>query len=142
MLSVLSWNWTRIAVSISCDDNHYTTGTSKRNDRGRWKKIEDKVDKEKERKKQSKKKKMTRRKQKRWDKKLRIHPLAVKRKSNFSIHPLPFPNFVKISVILNLSLVRLLGFWDFLCWFANHFAVYSIFTFAVYLDLPFSWFSF
>ena len=28
MLSVLSRNWTRIAVSISCDDNHYTTGTS------------------------------------------------------------------------------------------------------------------
>ena len=25
MLSVLSRNWTRIAVSISCDDNHYTT---------------------------------------------------------------------------------------------------------------------
>ena len=24
--SVLSRNWTRIAVSISCDDNHYTTG--------------------------------------------------------------------------------------------------------------------
>ena len=28
MQSVLSKNWTRIAVSISCDDNHYTTGTS------------------------------------------------------------------------------------------------------------------
>ena len=28
MQSVLSRNWTRIAVSISCDDNHYTTGTS------------------------------------------------------------------------------------------------------------------
>ena len=27
MQSVLSRNWTRIAVSISCDDNHYTTGT-------------------------------------------------------------------------------------------------------------------
>ena len=27
--SVLSGIWTRIAVSISCDDNHYTTGTSK-----------------------------------------------------------------------------------------------------------------
>ena len=26
MQSVLSRNWTRIAVSISCDDNHYTTG--------------------------------------------------------------------------------------------------------------------
>ena len=25
---VLSRNWTRIAVSISCDNNHYTTGTS------------------------------------------------------------------------------------------------------------------
>ena len=29
MQSVLSRNWTRIAVSISCDDNHYTTGTCK-----------------------------------------------------------------------------------------------------------------
>ena len=28
MQSVLSRNWTCIAVSISCDDNHYTTGTS------------------------------------------------------------------------------------------------------------------
>ena len=28
MQSVLSRNWTRTAVSISCDDNHYTTGTS------------------------------------------------------------------------------------------------------------------
>ena len=28
MQSVLSRNWTRIAVSISWDDNHYTTGTS------------------------------------------------------------------------------------------------------------------
>ena len=28
MQSVLSRNWTRIAVSISCGDNHYTTGTS------------------------------------------------------------------------------------------------------------------
>ena len=28
MQSVLSRNWTRIAVPISCDDNHYTTGTS------------------------------------------------------------------------------------------------------------------
>ena len=28
MQPVLSRNWTRIAVSISCDDNHYTTGTS------------------------------------------------------------------------------------------------------------------
>ena len=28
MQSVLSRNWTRIAVSISCDDNHYTTGIS------------------------------------------------------------------------------------------------------------------
>ena len=28
MQSVLSRNWTQIAVSISCDDNHYTTGTS------------------------------------------------------------------------------------------------------------------
>ena len=27
MQSVLSRNWTRVAVSISCDDNHYTTGT-------------------------------------------------------------------------------------------------------------------
>ena len=25
MQSVLSRNWTRITVSISCDDNHYTT---------------------------------------------------------------------------------------------------------------------
>ena len=29
MQSVLSRNWTRIAVSISCEDNHYTTGTCK-----------------------------------------------------------------------------------------------------------------
>ena len=29
MQSVRSWIWTRVAVSISCDDNHYTTGTSK-----------------------------------------------------------------------------------------------------------------
>ena len=29
MQSVLFRNWTRIAVSISCDDNHYTTGTSR-----------------------------------------------------------------------------------------------------------------
>ena len=28
MQSVLSRNWTHIAVSISCDYNHYTTGTS------------------------------------------------------------------------------------------------------------------
>ena len=28
MLSVLSRIWTRVAVSISYDDNHYTTGTS------------------------------------------------------------------------------------------------------------------
>ena len=28
MQSVLSRNWTRIAVSISCDNNHYTTGTT------------------------------------------------------------------------------------------------------------------
>ena len=28
MLSVSSWVWTRVAVSISYDDNHYTTGTS------------------------------------------------------------------------------------------------------------------
>ena len=28
MQSVLSRNWTRIAVFIPCDDNHYTTGTS------------------------------------------------------------------------------------------------------------------
>ena len=34
MQSVLSRNWTRIAVSISCDDNHYTTGTSIRVDVG------------------------------------------------------------------------------------------------------------
>ena len=27
---VLSRNWTRIAVFISCDDNHYTTGTYRR----------------------------------------------------------------------------------------------------------------
>ena len=31
MQSVLSRNWTRIAVSIFCDDNHYTTGTSTNN---------------------------------------------------------------------------------------------------------------
>ena len=30
MQSVLSRNWTRITVSISCDDNYYTTGTSKK----------------------------------------------------------------------------------------------------------------
>ena len=28
MQSVSSWIWTRVAVSISYDDNHYTTGTS------------------------------------------------------------------------------------------------------------------
>ena len=28
MQSVLSWIWTRVVVSISNDDNHYTTGTS------------------------------------------------------------------------------------------------------------------
>ena len=28
MLSVSSGIWTRVSVSISCDDNHYTTGTS------------------------------------------------------------------------------------------------------------------
>ena len=28
MQSVLSRIWTRVAVSISYDDNHYTTGTS------------------------------------------------------------------------------------------------------------------
>ena len=28
MQSVSSKIWTRVAVSISCDDNHYTTGTS------------------------------------------------------------------------------------------------------------------
>ena len=28
MQSVLSRNWTRVAESIFCDDNHYTTGTS------------------------------------------------------------------------------------------------------------------
>ena len=28
MLSVSSRIWTRVAMSISCDDNHYTTGTS------------------------------------------------------------------------------------------------------------------
>ena len=27
--SVSSWIWTRVAMSISYDDNHYTTGTSK-----------------------------------------------------------------------------------------------------------------
>ena len=27
MQSVSSRIWTRVAVSISCDDNHYTTGT-------------------------------------------------------------------------------------------------------------------
>ena len=32
MQSVLSRNWTRIAVSISCDDNHYTMGTSSDDD--------------------------------------------------------------------------------------------------------------
>ena len=30
MQSVRSRIWTRVAVSISCDDNHYTTGTSAR----------------------------------------------------------------------------------------------------------------
>ena len=30
MQLVLSRNWTRIAVSISCDDNHYTTGSDRR----------------------------------------------------------------------------------------------------------------
>ena len=29
MQSVRSRIWTRVAVSISCDDNHYTTGTSR-----------------------------------------------------------------------------------------------------------------
>ena len=33
MQSVLSRNWTHIAVSISCEDNYYTTGTSWRDDR-------------------------------------------------------------------------------------------------------------
>ena len=28
MQSVLSRIWTRVAVYISCDDNHYTTGTT------------------------------------------------------------------------------------------------------------------
>ena len=28
MQSVSSRIWTRVALSISCDDNHYTTGTS------------------------------------------------------------------------------------------------------------------
>ena len=28
MQSVLSRIWTRVAVSISCDDSHFTTGTS------------------------------------------------------------------------------------------------------------------
>ena len=28
MQSVSSWIWTRVTVSISKDDNHYTTGTS------------------------------------------------------------------------------------------------------------------
>ena len=27
MQSVSSWIWTRVTVSISNDDNHYTTGT-------------------------------------------------------------------------------------------------------------------
>ena len=31
MQSVSSRIWTRVAVSISYDDNHYTTGTSKKN---------------------------------------------------------------------------------------------------------------
>ena len=31
MLSVSSRIWTRVAVSISYDDNHYTMGTSKKN---------------------------------------------------------------------------------------------------------------
>ena len=30
MQSASSWIWTRVAVSISYDDNHYTTGTSKK----------------------------------------------------------------------------------------------------------------
>ena len=30
MQSVRSRIWTRVAVSISCDDNHYTTGTSRK----------------------------------------------------------------------------------------------------------------
>ena len=29
MQSVSAWIWTRVAVSVSCDDNHYTTGTSR-----------------------------------------------------------------------------------------------------------------
>ena len=29
MQSVMSRIWTCVTVSISCDDNHYTTGTSK-----------------------------------------------------------------------------------------------------------------
>ena len=33
MQSVRSRIWTRVAVSISCDDNHYTTGTSKHHGR-------------------------------------------------------------------------------------------------------------
>ena len=33
MQSVLSRNWTRFTVSISCDDNHYTTGTSDMGDK-------------------------------------------------------------------------------------------------------------
>ena len=36
MQSVRSRIWTRIAVSISRDDNHYTTGTSERNGYRRW----------------------------------------------------------------------------------------------------------
>ena len=32
MQSVSSWIWTRVAMSISYDDNHYTTGTSISND--------------------------------------------------------------------------------------------------------------
>ena len=34
MQSVSSRIWTRVTVSISCDDNHYTTGTSNYNDYG------------------------------------------------------------------------------------------------------------
>ena len=31
MQSLSSWIWTRVDVSISYDDNHYTTGTSHNN---------------------------------------------------------------------------------------------------------------
>ena len=34
MQSVRSRIWTRVAVSISCDDNHYTTGTSTKQSNG------------------------------------------------------------------------------------------------------------